>query len=201
MCDPVTTALLVGSAATAGTATVAATAATAGLIGAGGAVTAAGALSGLSAASGIAGVIGQQQAASSMAASNSAQYNNALLARAQNANQINLERVQAGDAAGQKLNANNMAMREAQSSVVARAGPSGLSVDALLADMGRKGAGYNESVTSNLDRTNMALDNQLQNVNNQAASTINNLKTPAPVDYLGAALKIGEGYQKYKANT
>lgn len=199
MCEPATIALLVGEAAAAATATTAATAATAGLIGTGGSFAAA--LSGLSAASGVAGVIGQQQAASSMAASNQNQYNNAMLARTQNANQINLERMQSSDAAGQKLNANSLALREAQSSVVARAGPSGLSVDALLADMGRKGATYDQSVTSNLDRTNMALDNQLQNVNNQAASTINNLKTPAPVDYLGAALKIGEGYQKYKANS
>lgn len=145
----------------------------------------------LAVTSAVAGVVGQQQAAASQSASNANQYKNALEARTQNANQVNLERMQSSDAAGQKLNANSIAMREAQSSVVARAGPSGLSVDALLANLGTRGANYNQSVTENLDRTNMALDNQLQNVNNQAASTINNLKTPAPVDYLGAALKIG----------
>ena len=151
----------------------------------------------ISAASAVASMMAQQSAANSQSASNATQYTNALAARSQNANQVNLERVQSADAAGQKLNANNLAMREAQASTVARAGPSGLSVDALLANLGTRGANYNQSVNENLDRTNMALDNQLQNVNNQAASTINNLKTPSPVDYLGAGLKIGTAYTDY----
>jgi hypothetical protein len=154
-----------------------------------------------SAAAAGAGVMQQQQAANSTNASNQTQYANALLARAQNANQVNLGRQQAGDQAGQKQQENNLAQREAQATQVARAGPSGLSVDALLADLGRKGATYNQSVNANLDKTNMAFDNQLENVNNQASTTINSLKTPAPVDYLGAALKIGEGYQTYQKNS
>lgn len=148
----------------------------------------------ISMASAAAGVVGQMQQANAQEASNAAQAKNLMESRVQNANQINLERVQAGDAAGQKLNANNMAMREAQATTIARAGPSGLSVDALLADMGRKGATYNESVTANLDRTNLQLDNQLANVNNQTTSGFNQLKTPAAPDYLGAALKIGNAY-------
>ena len=38
---------------------------------------------------------------------------------------------------------------------------------------------------------NQALDNQQVNVNRNAASEINGLKTPQQPDYLGAALKIG----------
>jgi hypothetical protein len=155
----------------------------------------------ISAASAAASVKAQQDAADSTNASNQTQYSNALLARAQNANQVTLGRDQARDQAGQKQQENNLAQREAQATQVARAGPSGLSVDALLADIGRKGGTYNQSVNANLDKTNMAFDNQLENVNNQASTTINSLKTPAPVDYLGAALKIGESYQTYQKNS
>jgi type II secretory pathway component HofQ len=155
----------------------------------------------LSVASTAASLKAQQDAADSQTQSNNTQYASALEARAQNANQVTLGRDQARDQASQKQQENNLAQREAQATQVARAGPSGLSVDALLADIGRKGGNYNQSVNANLDKTNMAFDNQLQNVNNQASTTINSLKTPAPVDYLGAALKIGEGYQTYQKNS
>lgn len=192
MCEPATMAILIGTAANAATGA----AATAGLLGTAGAFTAGGVLTGVSTAASIAGLAGQASAASSMAASNEAQARNLMLSRAQNANQINLERVQNTDAAGQKINANNMAMREAQATTVARAGPSGLSVDALLGDIARKGATYDQSVTANLDRTNLALDSQLTNVNTQTTSGFNQMKTPASPDYLGTALKIGKDYYK-----
>lgn len=138
-----------------------------------------------------AGLYGQQQVADAQAASNDVQYGNALTARSENANQVTLRRGQEAEAAGEKINANNISMREAQATAIARAGPSGLSVDALLGDIGGKGAGYNQSVTANLDRVNLALDSQLTNVNTNAANTINGLKTPQAPDYLGTALKIG----------
>ena len=143
------------------------------------------------------GLVAQKQAASATDASNRRQATNALTARASNANQVGLQRQQASDAAGQKINANNQTQRAAQSSVVASAGPTGLSVENLLANLGTRGANYNQSVNENLDRTNMALDNQYENVNNSATSTINSLKAPAPVDYLGAALKIGTAVYSY----
>ena len=140
----------------------------------------------------------QQETADATNSANARQAANALTARSQNANQVGLQRQQETDAAGQKINANNMALREAQSSVVARAGPTGLSVDNLLANLGTRGANYNQSVYENLDRTNMALDNQFENVNNSATNTINSLRAPAPVDYLGAALKIGTAGYAYQ---
>lgn len=152
----------------------------------------------MAAASTVAGLAGQAAAAKAQGNSNQRTYENALTARAENANQVNLERGQMADAAGQKINANNLSMREAQATAVAAAGPSGLSVDALLANLATKGGNYNESVTANLDRTNMALDNQLTNVNRSAASEINSLKTPVTPDYLGAGLKIGSAYMDYK---
>ena len=152
----------------------------------------------ISAASAVGGVVAQSQAAKAQTNANNTQYANSARAQAENANQVNLARQQQTDLAGQKINANNLAMREAQSTAVASAGPTGLSVDALLADMARKGAGYNASVNQNLQSTNMALDNQLVNVNRNAASEVNSLKAPTNPDYLGAALKIGSAYVDYK---
>lgn len=133
----------------------------------------------------------QQSAADAQTDSNNRQVANTRVAQVDNSNQITLQRSQQADAASGKINANNTAMREAQSAAVASAGPSGLSVDALLGNLGNKGANYNDSVNSNLDRVNLALDNQQVNVNRNAASEINGLKTPQTPDYLGAALKIG----------
>jgi hypothetical protein len=149
--------------------------------------------------SAVAGVAAQQNAADAQSAANKRQEASLLAARAANSDQVGLARVQAGDAAGQKINANNQSLREAQATTIARAGPSGLSVDALLADMGNKGATYNQSVNANLERTNLQLDSQLTNVNNSTSSAFNNMKTAAPVDYLGAGLKIGSAYGSYKS--
>lgn len=138
-----------------------------------------------------AGLVAQQNAASNQKRGNAAQYANSLRAQAENANQVGLAQAQESAAAGQKINDNNLAVREAQASVVARGGPSGLSLDALLGSIGAKGGAYNASVTDNLDRVNASLENQLTNVNRNAASEVNSLKPVTRPDYLGAALKIG----------
>lgn len=142
-------------------------------------------------ASTAAGVIAQTRQAGAVIAGNNRQATNTMVAQGENANQVNLSRLQEAEAAGQKINENNIARREAQATAVAAAGPAGLSMDALLGSMGQKAASYNQSVTANLDRVNMALDNQLVNVNRGAASEINSLRSPQAPDYLGAALKIG----------
>lgn len=155
----------------------------------------------LSIASTAASVYGQKTAADAQAASNQVQYQNSMIARGENANQVNLERQQQADAASQKIDQNNMAARSAQATAVATGGPSGISMDALLASIGGKQASYNDSVYQNLDRVNLASDNQLVNVNRRAASEINSLQTPAAPDYLGAALKIGQAGYNYKKGT
>lgn len=149
---------------------------------------------GLSIASAAAGAISQGQASRAQGKANAVQYQNSLIARSENANQVNLERGQQAESASQKINQNNIAMREAQASQIAKAGPGGMSLDALLGSIAGMGAGYNDSVNQNLDRVNLAMDNQLVNVNRGAASEINALKRPATPDYLGAALKIGTVY-------
>lgn len=141
--------------------------------------------------SAVAGVIGQMQQASAVNSANQVQAANVRQAQADNWEQINLRRAQEAAAAGEKINENNTAMREAMATQVASAGPSGLSLDALLGHIAQKGASYNDSVNANYQRLNQGLDAQLKNVNRGAASDVNSLKAPPPVDYLGAALRIG----------
>lgn len=155
---------------------------------------------GLSIASAVASAGAQVQAGRAQSKSNAAQYKNALLARDENANQINLQRGQEAEQASQKIQQNATGLREAQGSVVAQAGPGGMSVDAVLNNLATRGANYNDSVNENLERVNLQADNQLVNVNRGAASTINALKPVERPDFLGAALKIGgAGYAGYKA--
>lgn len=155
----------------------------------------------LSIASSAAGVVAQQQAADAQADANQRQYDATMRARAANLNQTNLAAVQEREASMQKLEENNMKAREATSAArvsSGEAGVSGLSVNALLADLGNKQNRYNSSVSANYDRSMGAIENQRQNVQANAESTINSLKTPAAPDYLGAALRIGNAVYDYK---
>jgi hypothetical protein len=129
---------------------------------------------------------------------NATQTDNSLLARSDNANQVNLQRGQATEGAVQKIHDNNVAAAEAQGTVLAGGGPGGISMDAILGNLGARQGGYNASVVQNLDRTNSALDSQLTNVNRQAASEIASERAPGKVDYLGAALRIGQAYVGYQ---
>ena len=104
-------------------------------------------------------------------------------------------------AATQKVNENNRAAEAAKATARVSAGESGisgLSVDALLANLSGDQARYNESVNQNYENASMAIDNQRTNAQVNAASQINSLKTPKSPDYLGAALKIGQAVYDYK---
>jgi hypothetical protein len=188
MCIP----LLVGAAATASTA------ATAGLIGSGGAVSS-GFLSALTVASTAGSLVAQQNAAKAQTDANRRQYENTLTARAANLNQTNLMQQQERESGSQQLEQNNMAARAARSTATVSSGESGisgLSVDALMADLGTKQNRFNSSVVTNYDNSSMAIANQRQNIDLNAASQINSLKTPDRPDYLGAALRIGNASAK-----
>jgi hypothetical protein len=147
-----------------------------------------------SVASTVASVSAQSQAASAQSAANQRQYDNTMRARAANLNQTNLMQQQEREAGSQQLEQNNMAARAAQSTATVSAGEngiSGLSVDALMSDLGTKQNRFNSSVVTNYDNSTMAIANQRENVDINAASQINSLKTPAMPDYFGAALRIG----------
>lgn len=160
-----------------------------------------GLMTGLQIASSVAGVIGQMQAQSEQEAANQRQYEATMQARAANLNQTNLQQQQEREASMQKLEENNLRATAARSTArvsSGEAGISGLSVDALLADLGTKQNRYNSSVETNYDRASTAIDNQRININNTATSQINSLKTPAAPDYMGAALRIGTAVYDYQ---
>ncbi len=148
----------------------------------------------LTAASSVASVIAQSQAADAQSAANMRQYQNTMAARATNINQTNLAQQQEREGAMQKLEQNDLAARAGASTARVSAGESGisgLSVDALLADMGNKSNRFQTAIDTNYDRASTAIALQRENVNTNAASQINSLKTPAMPDYFGAALRIG----------
>jgi hypothetical protein len=103
------------------------------------------------------------------------------------------------ESAMQRIEENNLKGTAAQATArtaAGEAGISGLSVDALLSDLGTKQQRFNSSVGTNYDRTSQAIAIQRENVDTNAASQINQLKTPAMPDYFGAALRIGQAFNK-----
>ena len=155
----------------------------------------------LSIASTVAGVYGQQQQAKAQNAYNEQQAKNAMEAYKANLAQTNLMQSQEHAAATQKINENNRAAEAAKAKALVSAGESGisgLSVDALLANLSGEQARYNESVNQNYENASMAIDNQRTNAHVTATSQINSLKTPQSPDYLGAALRIGQAVYDYK---
>ncbi len=158
----------------------------------------AGLMAGLQIASAVGTVVAQQQAADAQAQANQRQYDNIMQARAANLNQTNLMQQQEREAAMQRIEENNLKGTAARATArvsAGEAGVSGLSVDALLADIGTRQERFNTSVGTNYDRASQAIAIQRENVDTNAASQINQLKTPAMPDYFGAALRIGQaGY-------
>lgn len=142
----------------------------------------------------------QQQAADLQEQANQRQYQNTMKAMAANVNQTNAEHMQQREAAMQKLDENNMQARASRSTAQVSAGESGISgmsVDALLSDLGNRQQRFNSSVTTNYQNAEMAINNQRENIGIDAASQINSLKTPAMPDYAGAALRIGTALNDY----
>lgn len=158
----------------------------------------------LSIASSVAGVVAQQQQADYQERVNRQQYDNIMQARAANINQTNLEHMQEREAASQKIEQNNLQARAAEAKAVTssgEAGVGGISVGALLDDLSMKRGRYTSAVVTNYQNAEMALNNQRENIQANASSAINGLKTPAAPDYLGAGLRVGnrledKGYLK-----
>lgn len=154
----------------------------------------------LAIASTVASTAAQAQAARVQSAMNQRQAQNAIRAANANYAQVNLEGLQQAEATQQKLSQNNLAATAAASTARTEAGErgvSGLSVDALLAEIGSNQNRYETSVRTNYDRATGALDNQRENIYASAQSTINGLKAPPMPDYLGAGLRIGGAINEY----
>ena len=132
---------------------------------------------------------------------NDRQYENTMKAMAANVNQTNLEHMQQREAGIQKLEENNLNARSADATAQVAAGENGISgtsVDALLAELSGKSGRYTSSVVTNYENAEMAINNQRENIGINAASQINQLKTPTAPDYAGAALRIVSGFNDWK---
>lgn len=142
----------------------------------------------------------QQSAATTQERTNQRQYENSMKAMAANVNQTNAEHMQQREASMQKLQENNLAATAAKATAQTSAGESGisgLSVDALLSDLSGRQGRYTDSVTTNYQNAEQAINSQRENIGINAASQINGLKTPAAPDYAGAALRIGTAAYDY----
>jgi len=155
----------------------------------------------VTAISAISSAAAQNQSVKAQNATNDNIRQNSITNMNENIAQVEVAKSQAAAQAGQKQLANNLEAQRAMSTArvqVGENGINGLSVDALLSEMDGNRNRYNDSVTANLTDTVTNLNNQRTSIRNGAASQVNALQTPAPVDYLGAALKIGgAAYQSY----
>jgi len=135
--------------------------------------------------------------------------NNANAAARSDYQQLALNDLQASAQTSQAIQDNNIQAAQATASARVAAGESGvagLSVDALLADLGGQAGANNNNLLYNnsLDRQ----QNNLQRTasHNRAASRINTSQAKryrgvGAADYIGSALSVGSaGFDAYKAN-
>lgn len=154
----------------------------------------------LSIASTAAGVYQQDQAAKAQSRANQQQYDNTMTAYRYNLANANLTKQQEAENLSAKTIENNAQVRRETSKATVAAGESGisgLSVDALLSELGGKGGNANTAALTNYERRSAAIDADTYNVWSGAASTINSLKTPQAPDWLGAGLKIANTANDY----
>nr|WEM05537.1 internal virion protein [Ralstonia phage BOESR1] len=168
----------------------------------------------ITAVSSVATVIGQQSQAN-RAADAQNQYNrtmeqNAIASRNANLANLEVERNTALADTREQIQANTMAARKAQATALTSAGESGvsgLSVDGLLRELGGMAGTDNATATTNYLRQDAQINIRRENTQNSYESGLNSIRQSqiqAP-DYLGAALKIGQGalgaYGQYQTNT
>jgi hypothetical protein len=154
----------------------------------------------MSIASTAASVVGQHQQMRAAEKANQAAYDNEMTALRYNQANNNFTRTQeAANLADQKV-MNDQAARRAMSTATTRAGEggvTGLSVDALLADLAGRAGTDNANAEVNYLRRDQAIAADNMGTWAKSASNINSLKTPQAPDYLGAALKIGTSVYDY----
>lgn len=155
----------------------------------------------ITAASAAAGVAVQEKNVSYQNKVNNQQRDNAIKARNENLAQVEVAKQQATTQAGQKVFENDLAAQKAEATTKVSAGEngvSGLSLDALLAEIDASSARYDDSVKPNLTDKVVGFDLQRDNVQTGAVNSVSQLRTPQAPDYLGAALKIGGAYSNYE---
>lgn len=121
---------------------------------------------------------------------------NAIEARNANYDQLMAMSKQETAAAEQQLRENDIeALKATERAKVAagESGVTGLSVEALLADMYGKQARFTDNVNQNLENRQQQIAFERDNVDRAHQSTVNSLPIPERPNYMGAALKAGDG--------
>ena len=142
----------------------------------------------------------QNKAASAQSQSNQQTYDSQMTAYNFNlANANNRKVTEAADAAGRKFDnsVRNQADIAKAKTAGGESGISGLSVEALLADLSAAGGRANVNTEVNYLRRDQALEADKMNMWSGAANSINSLKTPMGADYIGAGLKIADASATY----
>lgn len=154
----------------------------------------------LTIASTAATVYQQQEAEKAQADANQRAYDSQMIAYNANIANANLTKTQEAENLSQKKIENNaQARREMSKATVAggESGVSGLSVDALLAELGGSAGRANASAEQNYLRRDRAIEMDRMNAWAGTASAINSLKTPQQPDYIGAGLRIANTTNDY----
>jgi hypothetical protein len=145
----------------------------------------------------------QNQNVKSQNAVNDAQHDNIMTAERTNLASLENVRQQNAADAGERINRNNALARNAEATATVSAGEanvSGVSVGELLRDLAGKAGQDNTDVESNYLRQDSAINLARENASTLSASQVNNLRTPAPVDWAGAAMNVaGAGVSSYSA--
>lgn len=150
---------------------------------------------GLTTAGTVSGVAGQAANAKAQSAANDEQADEIRKAELANYDQLQIRQQQETQAAGQQVQANQTEAAKARSTATVAAGEagvSGLSVEALLADLYGQEARFRDGVTQNLENLTDSLSLEADNIQRTSTSQVNNLPTPKRPDYIGAGLRIAD---------
>ena len=154
----------------------------------------------IAAASAAASVDAQNKSASAQSKANQQNYDAQMMAYNANQANANMMKTQEATATSQKIIENNAQGRRdmAKATVAAgEAGVSGVSVDALLAELGGNAGRANANAEVNYLNRDRAIEMDRMNSWSGTASAINSLKTPVGADYIGAGLKIADAGLSY----
>ncbi len=142
----------------------------------------------------------QNKSAAAQTETNQRTYDSQMTAYNFNMSNANAQKnIEASDAAARKFDTTIRNQYDIAKAKTAggESGISGLSVEALLADLSSAGGRANVNTEVNYLRRDSALEADKQNMWAGAANSINQLKTPSAPDYIGAGLKIGEAGTSY----
>lgn len=151
---------------------------------------------GTAAATGVTTLASQKGAADAQEDANAIAKENAMETRNANYDQLHKMAQESQASAEQQIFENDTeALKATERAKVAagESGVTGLSVDALLADMYGKQARFNDNVTQNLENQQQQIAFEIDNADRGYRSTINNLPLVQKPNYLGTALKTGSG--------